>query len=122
MHEGTSVGGLMVAVGLRRAVFLTVEFRALAVMTLLRCMLLHYCTWVSGFGRPSLRYIIIMLNNGEVLQVCEIVFDSSATIVTIGSQCMMKLSSKLHQIPVSDIWKQTGIDLIGPLPESCRQW
>jgi hypothetical protein len=31
-----------------------------------------------------------------------------------------KAKAELHPIPVSDVWKQIGIDLIGPLPESPR--
>ena len=29
-----------------------------------------------------------------------------------------KQHPELHPIPVSDVWKQIGIDLIGPLPET----
>ena len=31
-----------------------------------------------------------------------------------------KQRPELHPIPVSDVWKQIGIDLIGPLPETER--
>lgn len=31
-----------------------------------------------------------------------------------------KQRPELHSIPVSDVWKQIGIDLVGPLPETER--
>ena len=34
---------------------------------------------------------------------------------------MTKQRPELHPIPVTDVWKQIGIDLVGPLPETPRR-